>query len=408
MYSLLPALGCAEAEEEEVPVPCSGRIMERRLPNYATNPSADADAQPPTASRDQKQRNGGAVGKTTSERQHDVMKHRPEDPAFRTPISYSMGAIPVEVGQSQKRTTGRTLSGQSRSYHDDGYGAPSEPLKRSYGPQSKSYGCTPKELVRTMGTTSLPREDPSICALGAMMAKGDAGGQVRQAHRAMTPVMRANGMSRSLPEQSFFPAGEAYYVDRKSRSAFCLQEGLQQRPDAYYSPQPGTRGDYNCKLSLSSTVKPKCADELISEQYTAEQLQWMPTQHQEDAEFRKKKWALGGGYPGDQHWIYDGRQQGQQHVVHVLQEYERSDSFREGGDTGIFKYSGDSSLKSIPVPADFSNMIVSVRDVMTGGDTPLSPSYTGVSTVESDAALNDGFEDEDKVSAPRPLCWQST
>lgn len=370
--------------------------MEPVQHNPGRNPSGDAGGPNTISSMDQIQRDEAGVGEPINECEQNAAKHCPtpvtHEQGFQKPMSYSVGAIPKDVGQRDKRAAGRMLSGYIGPYHVDGRGAPSEPLSRPYPPQSKRYGYVPKEISRSMGTTALPRHD---LPTETDMVKGATGRLVRQGYGPKRPVMSAHGMSRSVPKQAHLQVDKAEHVHLSSFDA--LQQDVQS-PGLYYTTQPDRGGDYYRKPSRSSTFKPKSADEHYKEQFTAEQQQQRAIQAYKEAEFQKQHWAMAGSYPGDQRHIHDGRYQRQQYAVHVVQETGGNDAFREGGDTGIVKSSGDSSSKFLTVPVDVSDMYVYVRDALTGGDTPLPPSVTTTSTVEAIAVGKGEDEYEGKIS----------
>ncbi|CAN7999874.1 unnamed protein product [Ixodes hexagonus] len=338
-------------------------------------------------------REGGSAPETpssTRQLEQDVSQHGTVGStiavqgAYQTPYSFSVGAIPTDVGtREKKRTPAKIQSANVEGYYDDGaYGAGGHPetLPRPYPPQSKSFGYAPKEISRSMGTTTLPREDPASYAMETAMAKGDTGRQLRGDYRGGS---MAHGMSRSLPKQSFFPMEDQDGLQYPSRSAVCLQEMPHKRVDAYYSPQLYRKGDYFAKVSSSSSFKPKRHDDRYYDQFMGEQAAPYNQQQQQlpydEAEYQKQ-WRSAAGYPGDQRWVYDLPHQGQQYAVHMVQETGHSDVFREGGDTGIVKSSGDSSSKFAAANhEDAASMYVYVRDAQTGTDTPLPSSVAGTS-----------------------------
>ncbi|XP_029846925.3 uncharacterized protein LOC8043912 [Ixodes scapularis] len=348
-----------------------------------------------TASNQGHHREGASVSETSPSArplEEDVFQHGPGDPhdttairaAYEKPYSFSAGAIPTEVStREKKRSSTKNQSAHVEAYYDaDGYGSggPQESLPRPYPPQSKSYGHAPKEISRSMGTTTLPREDPIGYAMETAMAKGDTGRQIRRDYRGSS---MAHGMSRSLPKQSFFLMEDQEGLQYPSRSAICLQEMPLQQVDAYYSPQLYRKGDYFAKLSSSSSFKPKRHDNKYYEQFVGEPAMLHQQQQQQlaydEAEYRKQWTSAATGYPGNQRWAYDLPYQGQQYAVHVVQETGHNDVFREGGDTGIVKSSGDSSSKfaAAATQEDASGMYVYVRDAQTGTDTPLPSSVIG-------------------------------
>lgn len=376
--------------------------MEAETRKSETDTSDSAVGPTPPFSILQSQRNGSPNGEMVSVRQRDVAKHCPlasHEKGSVKPLSYSLGTMAMDVGQRVKRTTTRTLSGHTGSYRVDSHGVPSELLLHPYQPQSKGNSYMPKKIFRSMGTTSLPRQNPSTYALDTAMVKSDAERHIQQCCRPKKPMMSADGVSPSHHKYSCFPADNVDHVYYPPRSAVCLQAVPQQRPGAYHSPHPDRRGDFCRKPSLSSVFKRKWTNGPYGEQKSVEEQQQTAMQAYNQGEFRKQQWATAGSYPGVQRWVYNERYRGQEYAVHVVQETGRKDAFREGGDTAIVKSAGDSSSKFVTVPIELDQTFVFVRDARTGGDTPLPPLVTGEPAMEAAAILNGGVQKEDKASA---------
>ncbi|KAH6926347.1 hypothetical protein HPB50_017527 [Hyalomma asiaticum] len=314
--------------------------------------------------------------------------------------SYSLSAIPTEQGQrDKKRPSARSSlpTGYTEaSYRSEEYAQRQsaqqlqqqlaahqqmDTLPRPYPPQSKSFGYAPKDLSRSMGSTALQREDSSSggYAVESAMAKGDPGRAVRADYRAPVP----QGLSRSLPKQSYFPDQEGERMYYPSRSALCLQElpQKQQYGEAYYPPHMLHKADPGGRVSSSSSFKPKRADDRYAEQQRYYDQYWggyiHPMAAYDDVEYRKKMAA----YTGDQRWLYSRYQpHPQQYAVHMMQESGENEGFREAGDTVVVKSSGDSGVSKYAAmaqkhtPEDISSMYVIVRDAQTGTDTPLPAS----------------------------------
>lgn len=347
------------------------------------NVPAAADAAPPTGRPSEGARSTSGTG--GGEQVTHQMTH-----------SYSLSAIPTEQGhRDKKRPSARSSlpAGYSEaSYRSEEYAHRQSPkqqqqlaphqmdsLPRPYPPQSKSFGYTPKDLSRSMGSTALQREDSSGgYAVESSMAKGDPGRAVRIDYKAPVP----HGLSRSLPKQSYFPDQEGERMYYPSRSAMCLQDlpQKQQYAEPYYPPHMLRKADPGGRVSSSSSFKPKRVDDRYGEQqryYAPYSTGYMHhVAAYDDAEYRKKMVA----YTGDQRWMYNRYAvHPQQYAVHMMQEAGANEACREAGDTVVVKSSGDSGSEVSKYAAmaqkqaaeDVSSMYVIVRDAQTGTDTPL-------------------------------------
>ncbi|KAH9376222.1 hypothetical protein HPB48_013067 [Haemaphysalis longicornis] len=313
--------------------------MEPPPGRHNTSPDStvtDPNAAPAASSGgDMSQRGGGEAANTegatdaTSGRQLDATGGAPEgttrsggpDQIMQKPYSFSMGAIPTELGPREKKRSHARFSlpegyseasyrSEESAYDRSGQPTPQQyqmqapgSLPRPYPMESRNFGYAPKEISRSMGTTTLPREIPSGAGyvMEGPLAKGDTGRPVRLDYRAPVP----HGLSRSLPKQSYFPAEEGERLYYPSRSALCLQDlpDKQHYAEEYYG---STRKlDPNARLSSSSAFKPKHDDRREEGHYVPYSM--MPAMAYDEAEYRKQ-WAA-AAYTGDQRWLYDPRYQ---------------------------------------------------------------------------------------------------
>lgn len=336
----------------------------------------------------------GAAADSTSGRQLDntggaaegTPKSGGHDQVLQKPYSFSTGAIPTELAPRDKKRSHARFSlptgyseasyrSEESAYDRSGQPTPQqyqqaqEHLPRPHPMESKSFGYAPKEISRSMGTTTLPREIPSGASyvMEGPLAKGDTGRPVRIDYRAPVP----HGLSRSLPKQSYFPAEEGERLCYPSRSALCLQDlpEKQHYDEEYYAS--ARKVDPNARLSSSSAFKPKHDGRREEGQYVPYTM--MPAMAYDEAEYRKQ-WAA-AAYTGDQRWLYDNRYQTlhQQYQQYMVQETARNEVFREAGDNVVVKPPGDSGggVKYTPSQQAANDMFVYVRDAQTSTDTPV-------------------------------------
>lgn len=308
------------------------------------------------------------------------------DQPLQKPYSFSMGAIPTEMGPRDKKRSHARFSlpagyseasyrSEESAYDRSGQPTPQQyqqapdTLPRPYPMESRSFGYAPKEISRSMGTTTLPREIPSGggYVMEGPLAKGDTGRPVRLDYRTPVP----HGLSRSLPKQSYFPAEEGERLYYPSRSALCLQDlpEKQHFAEEYYASM--RKLDPGARLSSSSAFKPKHGDRREESHYVPYSM--MSAMAYDEAEYRKQ-WAA--AYTGDQRWLYDNRYQPLHHQYqqYMVQETTRNDVFREAGDTVVVKSSGDTAgggVKYTPSQQAANDMFVYVRDAQTSTDTPV-------------------------------------